>query len=316
MYGEQNAPDQGGGYGGGDAIGAAINVGGMLYDSYQNRKASKQNNERTISANKSEAELAYQRSIEEWNRQNLYNSPEAQMARFKAAGLNPNLIYGQGNAGNASSPPSYQPANVQHRVAAPAYGAAIQSAMPTLMQVGSWVQNMRMGQAQIKKTQTETQRSEQMVDFLTKQNPLSLEQRENQLSLYPYQSQMLASQTEQANAKLKEMSTEYRYKYGDDLWKVSNIPGAGGEIGGVKKLQYLQEQSKMKLLEAKSSWADFDITDPQQIMMMVLNGVMGMAGAAIRKPASMPSGIRKGSRPVERPRGLVRRRMGPNHPDR
>lgn len=34
-------------------------------------------------------------AIDDWNRNNLYNSPEQQMARFKAAGLNPNLIYGQ-----------------------------------------------------------------------------------------------------------------------------------------------------------------------------------------------------------------------------
>lgn len=38
-----------------------------------------------------------------WNIQNEYNSPKAQMARFKAAGLNPHLIYGQGNEGNAST---------------------------------------------------------------------------------------------------------------------------------------------------------------------------------------------------------------------
>lgn len=36
--------------------------------------------------------------------QNSYNSPVAQMARFQDAGLNPNLIYGQGNPGNQSSP--------------------------------------------------------------------------------------------------------------------------------------------------------------------------------------------------------------------
>lgn len=42
-------------------------------------------------------------SIEFWNMQNVYNSPEQQMARFKAAGLNPNLIYGQGNSGNAGT---------------------------------------------------------------------------------------------------------------------------------------------------------------------------------------------------------------------
>ena len=39
--------------------------------------------------------------------QNWYNSPAQQMYRFKQAGLNPNLIYGQGNAGNWSgSPPA------------------------------------------------------------------------------------------------------------------------------------------------------------------------------------------------------------------
>ncbi|MBQ8501023.1 MAG: hypothetical protein IJ494_01780 [Bacteroides sp.] len=36
-------------------------------------------------------------NIEQWNRENAYNSPTAQMSRFKAAGLNPDLIYGQSN---------------------------------------------------------------------------------------------------------------------------------------------------------------------------------------------------------------------------
>lgn len=42
-----------------------------------------------------------------WNLQNEYNSPAAQMERLKAANLNPNLMYGNGNVvtGNASSSP-------------------------------------------------------------------------------------------------------------------------------------------------------------------------------------------------------------------
>lgn len=40
----------------------------------------------------------------EYNRQLAYNSPAEQMKRFGAAGLSPYLIYGQGNAGNASAP--------------------------------------------------------------------------------------------------------------------------------------------------------------------------------------------------------------------
>ena len=41
-----------------------------------------------------------------WNKQNEYNTPANQMKRFEAAGLNPNLVYGQGSSGNASSAPT------------------------------------------------------------------------------------------------------------------------------------------------------------------------------------------------------------------
>nr|QJB18879.1 MAG: DNA pilot protein [Microvirus sp.] len=37
-------------------------------------------------------------SIADWKMQNEYNSPAAQMARYEAAGLNKNLIYGQANS--------------------------------------------------------------------------------------------------------------------------------------------------------------------------------------------------------------------------
>lgn len=43
-----------------------------------------------------------------WDYQNAYNTPTQQMARLKAAGLNPNLIYGGGsaNSGNAGPIPT------------------------------------------------------------------------------------------------------------------------------------------------------------------------------------------------------------------
>lgn len=44
-------------------------------------------------------EQAY--NLELWNLTNQYNSPEAQMARYQQAGLNPNLIYGQSNTAQA-----------------------------------------------------------------------------------------------------------------------------------------------------------------------------------------------------------------------
>ncbi|AXH73517.1 MAG: DNA pilot protein [Microviridae sp.] len=58
--------------------------------------------------NKYMANYQYNKDLENWNRVNLYNSPEQQMARFKAAGLNPNLIYSRGSSGLASEIPRYQ----------------------------------------------------------------------------------------------------------------------------------------------------------------------------------------------------------------
>lgn len=49
-------------------------------------------------------------ALSDWAMQNAYNSPESQMSRLKTAGLNPNLVYGNGatamsaNAPRASSP--------------------------------------------------------------------------------------------------------------------------------------------------------------------------------------------------------------------
>lgn len=49
----------------------------------------------------------YGKQLESWLIQQEYNSPANQVARLRAAGLNPNLIYGNGSAatGNASSGP-------------------------------------------------------------------------------------------------------------------------------------------------------------------------------------------------------------------
>lgn len=64
-------------------------------------------------ANMKLAQYAFDRNVEMWNMQNAYNAPEAQMERLKAAGLNPNLVYGSGAVANNSGPtPQFEPAKV------------------------------------------------------------------------------------------------------------------------------------------------------------------------------------------------------------
>jgi hypothetical protein len=63
--------------------------------------------------------LANSQNIEFWNMQNAYNTPKAQMARLKDAGLNPNLIYGSNaNTGTAGAiaPSKAAPYNIKNPV--------------------------------------------------------------------------------------------------------------------------------------------------------------------------------------------------------
>lgn len=77
------------------------------------------NTNKTIKANKQLAEYSYSKDLEMWNRQNDYNSPLSQMNRYKEAGLNPNLIYGQGTSGNASTMPKYNAPTLKYEYSAP-----------------------------------------------------------------------------------------------------------------------------------------------------------------------------------------------------
>ena len=82
------------------AIGAAGSIASSIGASQRQKKVNQQN----YAWNAAEAQK--QRDFQErmWNAANVYNSPLAQMNRFKEAGLNPNLIYGQMGSTNAGVP--------------------------------------------------------------------------------------------------------------------------------------------------------------------------------------------------------------------
>lgn len=71
--------------------------------------SSSRQTKKTNEANLELAKYSYQQQKEQIREQNRYNSPAMQMSRFSDAGLNPNLIYGQGNPGNQQSIPQFQP---------------------------------------------------------------------------------------------------------------------------------------------------------------------------------------------------------------
>lgn len=92
---------------------ALLGAGASIWGSLQNNRnidkqlaAQSRENAMTREHNLQLAKLQNQWNIAQWNNENAYNSPAAQMQRMKAAGLNPDMMYGGGVSGNlsASSP--------------------------------------------------------------------------------------------------------------------------------------------------------------------------------------------------------------------
>lgn len=84
------------------ALGSFLGFGSSSKTNETNLQIARETNE----ANAELAKYNWEQQKEMWNAQNAYNTPSAQMSRYRDAGLNPNLIYGQGSNGNSTSIPT------------------------------------------------------------------------------------------------------------------------------------------------------------------------------------------------------------------
>lgn len=86
------------------AVAQAITRGGPRRQYKWNKRAAEDTNQ----MNRDNAIWALEENKRIQNEQRVYDSPEAQMARYKAAGLNPHLIYGSGSSAGSAFPISTQ----------------------------------------------------------------------------------------------------------------------------------------------------------------------------------------------------------------
>jgi len=87
----------------GPLVAPLIMAGSTLLGQGINAASQSGMNKKTRQWNERMYGMQRQHALQDWQMQNAYNSPEQQMARLKAAGLNPHLIYG-GGPGNVSQP--------------------------------------------------------------------------------------------------------------------------------------------------------------------------------------------------------------------
>lgn len=82
-------------------IPAAATGGSNIASSLIQRGTQNRINQDQMNHNRFMAQFQNDLNIENWMRQNAYNTPAMQMERLKAAGLSPHLMYGKGTVGNA-----------------------------------------------------------------------------------------------------------------------------------------------------------------------------------------------------------------------
>lgn len=90
-------------------------------------------------------------SLEDWERQNAYNSPAQQMQRLKEAGLNPHLIYNSGSPTQNASPIGSTP-NSSWNPETPNIGQIMTSPVNSYLAMRSFDANQKLISAQTLKT--------------------------------------------------------------------------------------------------------------------------------------------------------------------
>lgn len=201
----------------GSGIGALVNAGSTIMNNRAQRKLSMEM-----------YNLQRKDALADWDRQTAYESPKAQMARYKEAGLNPNLVYGNmQNSPTVRSTPMDVP-NLQP-VPTPDVGGLL------------------MQHQQIKKQQAQTDLTNQVLSLTAA--------KESMLALQAYGQTLDNAKKEMSNeqyARLRETYYETSLASLENL-QVKNMQGWQNLELGAKTMDSKVELLKKRLVQMDAS---------------------------------------------------------------
>lgn len=247
-----------------ELVGGLPIIGGLLQQKW-NADVQRENTDKTIAANKAMAEYQYSKDLEMWNRGNVYNNPMEQMKRLKAAGLNPNMVYGSGSAAGmaAGQLPKYNAPTVDYNYVPPLQN------IPGLI---SQFQDFRLRGAQIRNTE-ETMKGRELANYIT-----------DETTWHRIQS-------------IRDQQNLLRLK--TDWARDSNAPGGGLKGMMQSQAQYLTGKLRAQELENEKVIAATRNLDLQNdyFAAKAITGLFGGAVGALGKGVAMfkRSGTAKGA---------------------
>nr|QJB19609.1 MAG: DNA pilot protein [Microvirus sp.] len=166
-------------------------------------------NEQSQAFSKQMFDAQGQREIQYFNMQNAYNDPSSQMQRLRDAGLNPNLVYGNGATTQSASISPKAPMSAQFQAPKLDMGSVVQQALLT-----------QQLQSNIRRTDAETQAIESRTvnqDFMNKvQQSIGVDQYMRNYNLA----------TQELSSRSQKSVDEY------EAWKVANFNAQGVTQGG------------------------------------------------------------------------------------
>lgn len=205
-------------------ISALGNIVGGLFGSSSAKAAAKAQLQAVRETNEANARLAQKQNewnLEQWNRENAYNTPESQRARYEAAGINPYFALGNIQSGNADSLMSADLAN-QQPVVSPLQGQSGQilgNSISNAAQSGvNSYFNAQIQQEQAK--QLQIQNTFDLQSLKDRVNSLHYDSEAKRMANYVYNANMESlisitknqarmSYTQEAIMNLQHVGTEY-----------------------------------------------------------------------------------------------------------
>lgn len=254
----------------------AIMAGAQMVSQLISNRSQKRSQERTNLANMEMAKYAYNKDLDMWNRQNQYNTPASQMSRYSEAGLNPNLIYGQGNSGNASNAPSYQRPQLD-------YTRRPTVAIPEVL---GMYQDYQMKQAQIDNVKAATENiaartaSESLRPGLISIQKATGDQRLKELlSSYAPRMQQFHNVAESGELRIREQLENLK---GMKLSQQLRALQALREEKYLKTMSLQQESIAADNLfkQYRNEWMKEGITTSDNLFVRIMARMMGLSGLA------------------------------------
>lgn len=181
-----------------------IAAGGTLLSQGIQQIGAKKRLKRQTAANMQLSEHAYAQDLDMWNKQNKYNDPSAQMLRLRNAGLNPNMVYGQGTvAGNTSgSAPKFNAPRVEREPTVP---LNFQGAISQFQDVQQRSANIDLTQSQIALTDQKAATERFLAALKGNEVGISKTKLRQMIELFPgqFQAQQYENKKRLADIRLK-----------------------------------------------------------------------------------------------------------------